>query len=184
MPGPGRLARATVPIGLVAAALCLTAPVPAAATTTVPAARLAVVHSRIVQLPLDGTFEEAGAEPIHLTGSIRVRVVTRTTAGVGGTAQITSTLIGTTGTGEDTGARYRFAGTDIALRALPPNPVTPVEVTPRFLKFYPPVPILPPHPVVPPNPVRPVLVRVVVAADGTVGAVTAQVVGEAPDPNP
>ncbi|MDK9496550.1 hypothetical protein QEZ40_001132 [Streptomyces katrae] len=184
MPRPGRLVRATVPIGVAAAALCLTAPVPAAATTSAQAARLAVVHSSIVQLPLDGTFEETGAEPIHLTGSIRVRVTTRTTAGVGGTAQITSTLIGTTGIGEDTGARYRFAGTDIALRAYPPDPVTPVEVTPRFLKFYPPVPILPPNPVLPPHPVRPVLVRATIAADGTVGAVTAQVVGEAPDPNP
>ncbi|MER6925032.1 hypothetical protein [Streptomyces spiralis] len=59
---------------------------------TAEAAPQQVVHTRLVVLPLDGTFDAANAEPIHITGSIRVRVVTQTRPGGGGAAQIVSTL--------------------------------------------------------------------------------------------
>ncbi|MFD9412992.1 hypothetical protein ACFWBN_39160 [Streptomyces sp. NPDC059989] len=162
--------RAATRIGLVAAVMCLATP-----TLT---AEAAAVNSRTVVLPLNGTFEEPGAEPIDITGSIRVRVVTRTEPGRGGTAHIVSTLQRTTGTGEDTGATYRFAGTDVAFRTFPPVPVTPLDINPVFLKFWPPTPILPPHPV------RPVNVEVTLAADGTINAITAEVGNGSPPPQP
>ncbi|AWW41975.1 hypothetical protein [Streptomyces cadmiisoli] len=163
----GRLVTAATKTSIVLALLGLTTP--AVPATAQPAQVAQLVHARTVLLPLNGTFDEEDAEPIDITGSIRVTVVTRTAPGGGGTARIVSNLGRTIGIGEDTGARYRFAGADIDTVAYPPDPVTPLTIRPTFLKFW------PPGPIVPPNPIQPVEVNVTLAANGTINSITAEV---------
>ncbi|GAA5029045.1 hypothetical protein GCM10023335_67560 [Streptomyces siamensis] len=135
------------------------------------------VHTRTAVLALHGTFLElgAGAEPIDITGSLRVTVVTRSAAGGGGTAHIVSSLSRTTGIGQTSGATYRFIGADVDDVAYPPGPIAPLPVNPTFLKFWPPGPIVPPNPIVPPHPIQPVSVAVTLAADGAINAITASI---------
>ncbi|MFE6760431.1 hypothetical protein ACFVDQ_43755 [Streptomyces sp. NPDC057684] len=135
----------------------------------------AAVHTRTAVLPLHGTFFEFGAERIDITGSLRVTVVTRSTAGGGGTAHIVSSLSRTTGIGQVSGATYRFIGADSNQVAYPPDPITPLIVNPTFLKLFPPGPIVPPNPIVPPHPIQPVRVSVALAANGAINAITASI---------
>ncbi|MFD5574408.1 hypothetical protein, partial [Streptomyces cadmiisoli] len=75
----GRLVTAATKTSIVLALLGLTTP--AAPATAQPAQVAQLVHARTVLLPLNGTFDEEDAEPIDITGSIRVTVVTRTAQG-------------------------------------------------------------------------------------------------------
>ncbi|WP_333765060.1 hypothetical protein [Streptomyces sp. IBSBF 2390] len=160
----GRLTRAVTRVSLAVALLGLIAP-----TATAAAQPAQTVRTRTVLLPLNGTFDEAGAEPIAITGSIRVTVITRTNPGGGGTALINSALGRTTGIGQETGGTYRFAGADATTRSYPPGPITPLVFKPVFLKFWPPGPIVPPHPI------RPVQVGVLVAGNGNITNISATI---------
>ncbi|GEC06807.1 hypothetical protein SSP24_44620 [Streptomyces spinoverrucosus] len=164
----GNRIRAATKISLALALLGLVTP-----TVTAAAQPAQTIQTRTVVLPLSGTFDEPDAEPINITGSIRVTVITQTNPGGGGTARIVSNLRRTTGVGEETGDTYRFAGADVATRAYPPDPITPLEITPVFLKFWPPGPVLPP------NPVRPVEIVVSVAGNGAITDISAEVADDA-----
>ncbi|MFD7322998.1 hypothetical protein ACFV9D_18205 [Streptomyces sp. NPDC059875] len=162
----GHLTRAATKVSLVLAVLGL---VTTTATTTAAARPAQLIHRQTVVLPLSGTFGAFFSEPIDITGSIRVRVVTETEPDGGGTARVTSTLLRTTGTGEVSGDAYRFVGSDTDEVAWPPAPITPLTFNPTFFKIYPPDPILPPHPV------QPVIVDVTLAPDGAIENISALV---------
>ncbi|MFF5447084.1 hypothetical protein [Streptomyces sp. NPDC012888] len=155
----GHLARAAKKVCLVLAMLGLTLSV-----ATTPAAAQDI-HRRTVVLPLSGTFRAFGSEPIDVTGSIRVRVVTETEPDSGGTARVTSTLLRTTGIGQVSGNLYRLVGSDTNVVAFPPGPITPLTFRPTFYNIYPPDPIIP---IVPPHPIQPVIVNVTLAPDGAI----------------
>ncbi|MBW5485920.1 hypothetical protein [Streptomyces bambusae] len=160
----GHLARAARKVCLVLALLGLTLSV------AVPPA--AADDRQTVVLPLSGTFRSFSSEPIDVTGSVRVRVVTETAPGGGGTARVTSTLLRTTGIGQVSGGLYRFVGSDTNVAAWPPDPITPLTFHPRFYNIYPPDPIIP---TVPPHPIRPVIVDVTLTPDGTITNIGAMV---------
>ncbi|MFC9294982.1 hypothetical protein ACFTWH_16845 [Streptomyces sp. NPDC057011] len=160
----GHLSRAAMKVCLVLAMLGLVIP-----TTSSAAQAAQVVHRRTVVLPLSGTFGGLGSEPIDVTGSIRVSVVTETEPGSGGTARVRSTLLRTTGIGQATGTFYRFVGSATNVAAWPPGPIAPLTFNPTFFQIFPPGPILPPHPI------RPVIVSVTLAPDGAIDGIGAQV---------
>lgn len=160
----GHLARAAMKACLVLAVLGLTLPL--AAT---PAAAQEI-HRQTVVLPLSGTFRAFGSEPIDVTGSVRVRVVTETEPGSGGTARVTSTMLRTTGIGQVSGDLYRFVGSDTNVVAYPPDPVAPLTFHPTFHSIWPPDPIIP---IVPPHPIQPVIVDVTLAPDGAINSIGA-----------
>ncbi|WP_327429521.1 hypothetical protein [Streptomyces sp. NBC_01236] len=170
----GHLTRAATIGSLALAVLGPAAPAVSAAAQplrAVTAVRaVSAVHTRTVVLPLSGTFSGADAEPIGITDSIRVTVVTSADSGGGGTVRVISTLDNATGTGSVSGAIYRFVGADYTKVAFPPAPITPVTVDPTFLKIIPPVPVQPVQHV------QPVRVAVTVTADGTISDITASIV--------
>ncbi|MFE1230076.1 hypothetical protein [Streptomyces sp. NPDC058745] len=168
----GHLTRAATKAGLVLATLGL---VTTAATATAAARPAPITDRETVVLPLSGTFRAFSSEPIDITGSIRIRVVTETDSGGGGTARVTSTLLNTTGTGEVSGDSYRFVGSDTDEVAWPPDPITPLTFNPTFFKIVPPHPIVPPNPIVPPHPIQPVIVDVTLAPDGAIDGISARV---------
>ncbi|MCJ1680622.1 hypothetical protein MTF65_25390 [Streptomyces sp. APSN-46.1] len=165
----GHLTRAVTKACLVLAMLGLVIPT---TTTTAAAQRAQVLHRQTVVLPLSGTFRTFGSEPIDVTGSIRVRVVTETEPGGGGTARVTSTLLRTTGIGQVSGDTYRLVGSDTDVVAFPPGPISPLTFRPTFYNIFPPDPIIP---IVPPHPIQPVIVRVTLAPDGAIDGIGAQI---------
>jgi len=172
----GHPLRAISKICLIVALLGLTLPM------TTASASAAILHRRTELLALSGTLF-SGPERVDVTGSIRVTVVTRSDPGGGGSADITSQLVNTTGIGQTGGGRYRFVGADHNTVAYPPDPVTPVAVFPTFLKIYPSGLVVPPNPIVPPNPVRPVRIRTAIAQDGSIDNITAEVFEVDENPN-
>ncbi|MFB6614857.1 hypothetical protein ACFCV9_11690 [Streptomyces sp. NPDC056367] len=163
----GHLARAATKACLVMAMLGM--------TLSVASAPASADDRQTVVLPLSGTFRTFGTEPIDVTGSISVRVVTENGPGGGGTARVTSTLLRTTGIGQVSGGLYRFVGSDTNLAAYPPDPITPVTFHPRFYNVWPPDPVVPPHPILPPHPIQPVIVDVTLGPDGKINHVGALV---------
>ncbi|WP_416976432.1 hypothetical protein [Streptomyces sp. T028] len=154
---------------LLVAALGLT--VPLALTTAPPAGATALpaLHVRTANLPLSGEITGA-SEKIDITGSLAVTVITRTNPGGGGTAQFISALGPTTGVGQTTGGTYWFVGADNDVAAWPPDPVSPVIVTPTFLQIS---PFYPPGPIVPPHPITFVKVAALITGDGEINDIAA-----------
>ncbi|MFE2585104.1 hypothetical protein [Streptomyces sp. NPDC059378] len=164
----GHSRRALSKIFLLVALLGLTVP------TATASASARVIHQRTVELALTGTLSTT-PEPVDISGRIRITVVTVANAGGGGTATITSQLRNTTGIGRSTGGHYRFVGSDRSIVAWPPDPVSPLNVFPRFLK------ISPPGSFVPPNPIRPVHVHTTVLSDGSIDSISADLPESGPD---
>ncbi|MCF3132848.1 hypothetical protein [Streptomyces olivochromogenes] len=174
--------RATKKTCLLVAALGLALPAAGASAQTTPrkvapalapAAAAVGVHFATADLALSGPLT-LDKEHVDVTGRITVTVVTRANAGGGGTAQIISSLRDTTGVGRTTHGTYRFFGASTDTVSWPPEPVSPVVVSPRFLVF-------PPGPVVPPNPVRPVRVTVILKENGKISNISARVQGTTAD---
>ncbi|MEU9864768.1 hypothetical protein AB0D99_28215 [Streptomyces sp. NPDC047971] len=168
----GPFTRAATKAGFILATLGLAT---TAATTTAAAQPAQEIDRETVVLPLSGTFGALFSEPIDITGSVRVRVVTDPEPGGGGTARVTSTLLNTTGIGEVSGDSYRFVGSDTNEVTYPPGPVTPLTFRPTFFKVFPPGPVVPPNPILPPHPVQPVIVDVSLAPDGAIEGISARV---------
>ncbi|PKW11835.1 hypothetical protein SAMN05428944_0931 [Streptomyces sp. 1222.5] len=163
-----RLARAAAKVCLALATLGLV--VPSTTATAAPAAQ--TFHQQTVVLPLSGTFRTLGSEAIDVTGSLRVKVVTDTAQGGGGTAHVTSTMLRTTGVGQVSGGTYRFVGSDHNVVTFPPGPIAPLTFHPTFFNVYPPGPIIP---TVPPHPIQPVILRVALAQDGAINGISATI---------
>ncbi|MFE5487577.1 hypothetical protein [Streptomyces sp. NPDC056527] len=168
----GHLTRAATKVSLVLATLGL---ITTTVTTAAAARPVQIIDRQTVVLPLSGTFNAFFSEPIDITGSVRVRVVTESEPDGGGIARVTSTLLNTTGVGEVSGDSYRFVGSDTNEVAWPPGPVTPLTFNPTFFKVYPPGPVVPPNPILPPHPIQPVIVDVTLASDGAIENISAQV---------
>lgn len=135
----------------------------------------AATHEQ-VQLSLSGTIQ-GPTESIDINGTLNVNVVTYppgpVTPNPMSSARIVATLVNTTGTGETTGGTYRFTGTDTSFNTYPPNPGGGhvLTFTPTFT-IFPPNPFFP-RPDVPPGPIKILQVSVPIAADGTIGEITA-----------
>ncbi|MFJ8633625.1 hypothetical protein [Streptomyces sp. NPDC093568] len=171
----GHPLRVVSKICLMVALLGLALPTTTASASASASASAQTIHRRTAVLGLSGTLLFTGPEPVDVTGSIRITVVTRTEPGGGGTAQITSQLRNTTGVGQDSGGLYHFVGTDNNVVEYPPGPISPLAVFPTFLKIYPPDPILPPHPI------QPVRVLTTIDQDGTIDNITAEISNFEPD---
>jgi hypothetical protein len=165
-------AAAAVPASAMAApAQAAAAPVPASAVAAPDTGRPASAPVT-VQLPLSGTIQ-GPSEPIDINGTLNVQVVTPAGPPDGGpVVNVVARLAGTTGTGQTTGNTYRFRGTDTFPQQSPGSGGGVLTFTPVF-KVYPPDPAGSGGGVPGPEPVQILQLTVPVAADGTIGDITA-----------
>lgn len=128
--------------------------------------------SRAVDLPLQGTFDGTGCnapENIDVTGT--VHVVVRADTKKGNVSGATS-LSGTTGTGEFTGATYQFTNSDSFQGTIQSGQRARITFFPTFMIT---------RPGAPPNPCGFVAETVDVGADGAITGITASTFSPGPE---
>jgi hypothetical protein len=166
------LRRAVMTAAAIPALLALAVYLPASAMAAPPVTGAHEVSQLVVQLPLSGTIQ-GPSEPIDINGTLNVQVVTPAGPPDGGpVVNVVARLAGTTGTGQTTGNTYRFRGTDTFPQQSPGSGGGVLTFTPVF-KVYPPSPAGSGGGVPGPEPVQILQLTVPVAADGTIGDITA-----------
>jgi hypothetical protein len=161
------LRRAVMTAAAIPALLALAVYLPASAMAAPPVTGAHEVSQLVVQLPLSGTIQ-GPTELIGINGTLKVHVVSYTGTPSGDlSARVDASLASTTGTGQTTGDTYRLLGTV----TFPPQRVSSGG---GALTFNPAFTLVPPSPAGDtPGPIQFVQLTVPIAADGTIGDITA-----------